>query len=1834
MLHDMFNDGMDDGDHANANSHGCDARKLLKPVDHRNRFGFVGLENQGATCYLNALLQVCYMTPELRYGLYSIDPSVLGAMEDGEAKVPEPEFPKKIKAKENPAMHPLVQEIVAMGFNEILARDAVQKTGGRSIEDAVMFAMDHAEDAVYQIEHSAASGARSEAREDKGEEDSNGMAKKKRQRKPRLIPLELQQLFTRLQCLDIAAVSTHELTSKGFEWQAVDGAVQHDAHELIRLLIDAIEKSLKHTPGEKLCQQLYNGNLTYETQCMTCGNRTLQREHFCDLLLPVINCENLAASLRLLTAPEVLDGANKYECEVCRSKQPARRRLVIQKLPPILTMSCQRFDIDRNTWQRVKVTTKCEFPLVVDMSHFCESSEPISQLPDIEAEKVRRLTRNMVIMDDAYSAAVEESQRVIAERGSGVTIADIPQSVEAVRRRLTLTGNADYHYELFAVVIHQGTAHSGHYSAYIRDVQGEGRWENLDTRADAEDVSDTLYARDAHGDLCVLEESPLHLIINIFQNAVACNIASGSSGGMSAKELSAVVTANVGKTWKDVHSAKHGTITAFLKKHALFFDCIGEKKFQLRDIPFRVVSSDVFAKLPANLRSPSNGARNTPSHSNNHHGVAESKDVSCLSSEYKSPKRTVQEIQGSTNTPDPRPEFDTTDFAIQSSSGQWYVLENSPLDKLLTTFNNITGEASVLSIDNRFKKIHGAIWSNSCNVEKYGTLLQFMQHMTSFFDTENNDFAVNREKMCRRINSNYEIIEPKKYYSRKEKILVRKNSTPVHHYFSPTGVLIVRDDTPLEWLCFACKKLEYSRPDLLFFSPKQILEYIRQSPEGKKRFGLAKFSWNDMSNGNENILEFMTRHDDVFEREGNGFRLQSPRYITYHKDQFESSYAETKAQDAGSAAQNNVEDDWTIVRNGKKSTAAHMDGYDTLDSQSISVPPPSEATEASLRVEDRVDMLAQELLNACFGQFYLFNDSEVRPVCITDMAKAFEGRNSAYILIYRKVNYLPVQAVPPPAYWMEKIAAQNAQLAQDRAAYEQAKRCVKVRIYLAQLHFRHDPPLLAPLDHSGIDPIVSNGLAMELVSTAPLREHFEVVLQSFESLSIDVARFLGRNVHDMKFSRLEKHGAYYYAGPELDPQTITADIAAPAEIPLLLWSRHQQRSGYITIMSSPPKAAAVMYRNYSRAIGHFEMLFASNASVKEVCETACRKAGVLFQTSMIYVLSQMPPRSKTHGHRGKLREYASSTLFQRGVIDFSWPAGLTWGAVDGHELIIDDTIAESNLAEQEAFRRNRIITIDVETDFIGNIKEVYEDLAKDNLKDAMLDGSIAIEIDYEASVNDLKQMIAKRLHFGPLLTRNIVLRLGHQRGVDILSFEMESLLTAEVYDGNTVYVEYRTERPKDTHILLRYCRVTGNDLNLIHNPKKAGVRSGMREIHADLSWTIEDVRVAMTQRVAEISGTDTEESLKNNTRLRLANDHEEAGDLLEESLQNGNLVKLKDVVGKNRLRNGSLLYLEDGKPYSLGQYHMDIYMWNPQHKATLAQDESSMKPSMEMHPNRAAKWCNLHYLGSHSISQNATLREFQERLYDMATSWKVEQITVMDSFLIRELKRDLLPGRTFWIANPKTQVQEMSKIGTGKVKPGPDSPLERHGFKNIPWVVLQQLPKPQSETGCPADGTFTIWAQRLLAVQGDPLMNPEWPPVEVKIKAGSSPSLVHLKAPLAEEFGIDLRFLRVFKYFVGAATWLELVPGMKGKKSSNKAGAIENILNSPYTLRPGDLVSAFDSRDFPEGETIVIDREEDAYERSVHPEMVVAKPEKSGRQCAEVGLKFGGDLNFSDDDSI
>lgn len=42
------------------------------PSMAREEFGFIGLKNQGATCYLNSLVQCLFMSPEFRDAIFKL----------------------------------------------------------------------------------------------------------------------------------------------------------------------------------------------------------------------------------------------------------------------------------------------------------------------------------------------------------------------------------------------------------------------------------------------------------------------------------------------------------------------------------------------------------------------------------------------------------------------------------------------------------------------------------------------------------------------------------------------------------------------------------------------------------------------------------------------------------------------------------------------------------------------------------------------------------------------------------------------------------------------------------------------------------------------------------------------------------------------------------------------------------------------------------------------------------------------------------------------------------------------------------------------------------------------------------------------------------------------------------------------------------------------------------------------------------------------------------------------------------------------------------------------------------------------------------------------------------------------------------------------------------------------------------------------------------------------------------------------------------------------------------------------------------------------------------
>ncbi|XP_035510988.1 ubiquitin carboxyl-terminal hydrolase 22-like [Morone saxatilis] len=141
------------------------------------------------------------------------------------------------------------------------------------------------------------------------------------------------------------------------------------------------------------------------------------------------------------TRPEHLGSSAKIKCGGCHSYQESTKQLTMKKLPIVACFHLKRFE--HSAKLRRKITTYVSFPLELDMTPFMASSKESR-------------------MNGQYQ-----------------------QTVDVL--------NNDNKYSLFAVVNHQGTLESGHYTSFIR--QHKDQWFKCDdaiiTKASIKDVLDS-----------------------------------------------------------------------------------------------------------------------------------------------------------------------------------------------------------------------------------------------------------------------------------------------------------------------------------------------------------------------------------------------------------------------------------------------------------------------------------------------------------------------------------------------------------------------------------------------------------------------------------------------------------------------------------------------------------------------------------------------------------------------------------------------------------------------------------------------------------------------------------------------------------------------------------------------------------------------------------------------------------------------------------------------------------------------------------------------------------------------------------------------------------------------------------------------------------------------------------------------------------------------------------------------------------------------------------------------------------------------------------------------
>lgn len=300
----------------------------------------------------------------------------------------------------------------------------------------------------------------------------------------RSVGRQLQILLSQLQATVGTAVSTSALT-RSFGWEGSEAFLQNDVHECLTVLIDALAREASGTTLSEALTPL-TGTLEHYVTCEGCGTVRSRPEPFTSLMVPVKGAGSIDEALHLALAEEVLEGDNAYACDSCGRKQRARKgaRLPAPSLPQVLFLHLNRFEFDYVSMSRRKVNDPLPPAMSIDMSRH-------------------------------------------AHGDSGGSPADGSPCTSGALR-----------YELVGIMMHIGSAVSGHYFSYSRVPCSPP--EGVEVPVSEGAVPPTRWV--CFNDSTVTELSPEQLPRALGQNALSGSVSHQSSQSSSSSSSSASTT--------------------------------------------------------------------------------------------------------------------------------------------------------------------------------------------------------------------------------------------------------------------------------------------------------------------------------------------------------------------------------------------------------------------------------------------------------------------------------------------------------------------------------------------------------------------------------------------------------------------------------------------------------------------------------------------------------------------------------------------------------------------------------------------------------------------------------------------------------------------------------------------------------------------------------------------------------------------------------------------------------------------------------------------------------------------------------------------------------------------------------------------------------------------------------------------------------------------------------------------------------------------------------------------------------------------------------------------
>jgi ubiquitin carboxyl-terminal hydrolase 34 len=196
-----------------------------------------------------------------------------------------------------------------------------------------------------------------------------------------------------------------------YEDAQIDIHNQMDVDEFYNLLFDRWESQLSSSDAKATFRSFYGGQLVQQVTSRECDHVSERLEPFSAIQCDIKGKSSLEESLQAYVGGEIMEGDNKYKCSTCDRHVDAVKRACLKDIPDNLIFHLKRFDFNLRTLQRAKINDHFAFPNRIDMHPF-----------------------TIAHLSDPLEQAAEQDM-----------------------------------FELVGVLVHSGTAESGHYYSYIRE---------------------------------------------------------------------------------------------------------------------------------------------------------------------------------------------------------------------------------------------------------------------------------------------------------------------------------------------------------------------------------------------------------------------------------------------------------------------------------------------------------------------------------------------------------------------------------------------------------------------------------------------------------------------------------------------------------------------------------------------------------------------------------------------------------------------------------------------------------------------------------------------------------------------------------------------------------------------------------------------------------------------------------------------------------------------------------------------------------------------------------------------------------------------------------------------------------------------------------------------------------------------------------------------------------------------------------------------------------------------------------------------------------------------